>query len=110
MSSASKIITDTRNPLLKRREVSVLLTLSYHEPTPSRLQLKQRFAEALGVKPEQIVIKNIRHRYGSNEVYVQLHVYDYPELVPLIEREYRLNRDMGKKKQQKQEQATTQKQ
>ncbi|MEM3671181.1 MAG: hypothetical protein QW767_05515 [Thermoprotei archaeon] len=106
--SNSTIIQDTRNPLTKRREVTLRLFVSAHEPTPSRAKLQGQLADSLSTSKEQVVLKKIRHVFGSTEVMVSAHVYDTPEAAKLYERGYLLERSSPKEKKTEAGQAPAQ--
>ncbi|MCL5788405.1 MAG: hypothetical protein M1357_01155 [Candidatus Marsarchaeota archaeon] len=104
MSSSSIVVDDRRNLLAKRRELTARILVSSSDPTPSRKSLINQLAGSIGSSKEQIVIRNIRHVFGSSEVIVRFNVYDTPQHAKAYERPYMFERDLGQSKSRKPEQ------
>ncbi|MEM0120451.1 MAG: hypothetical protein QW514_04260 [Thermoprotei archaeon] len=99
MVEPSVVVYDKRNTLVKRREVRIQISNPSGQPTPSRKQLKQQIAAALGIPPELVVIIKVEPEYGTNIITVDLDIYDTSDRISMFERQYLLNRDQGVKKQ-----------
>lgn len=94
---------DTMNAVIGRRELDLALTVSASEPTPARSKVKEQLSRSLGVSPEQVVVRRIVHRYGSNGVGVKVHVYNTKELAAMYEPKYLFDRDAGRKATKKEQ-------
>src|SRR5512139_1314816 len=67
-----QIIKDKKNPLLKRREVSIKIN---NKGTPSRIDIKNKLAAMANSKPELIVIEHIDTVFGNQEVVGTVSIY-----------------------------------
>ena len=68
-----KIISETRNPLFKRKELEASVEA---EITPGRYEVKLTLAKQLKIPEDQIKIKNVLGRYGSKIFNISANVYD----------------------------------
>jgi small subunit ribosomal protein S24e len=60
-----QIIKDKKNPLLKRREVSLKIN---NKGTPSRIDVKNKLAAIANSRPDLIVIEHLDTAFGKMEV------------------------------------------
>ena len=93
-----KIITQKRNPLLKRKEVVFEV---YHEKvkgTPSRLEIRAKLAELLKMKLEQVYVRKMETKTGTMIALGEANGYDTAEQAMLIEPKYVIERNTPKKK------------
>jgi small subunit ribosomal protein S24e len=90
-----KITEDKRNVLLKRREISFLVT--FEGPTPSRQQVLDKLSALLNLTANLTVIDSLATRFGKTEVTGIARVYDTEDMKVQIERPYLLQR--GKKEE-----------
>ncbi len=95
-----KIVEDRKNPLLRRRE---LLVEIWHIglPTPTRLEVRQKVAEMLGVNVDSVFVRHIYTEFGWGKSKVEVHVYDDPEFGKKIEPLYIQLRNMPKEEAEK---------
>ncbi len=95
-----KIVEDRRNSLLSRRELMIEV---WHIglPTPSRLEIRQKIAEMLGVEIDRVFIRHIYTEFGWGRSRVEVHVYDNPEIGKKIEPLYVQLRNLPKEEAQK---------
>lgn len=79
-----KLVEAKKNPLLHRTEVVVEL---WHVglPTPSRLEVRRKLAEMLGVPVENVYVRNIITSYGIGKSAAIVHVYDDLKYAEMIE-------------------------
>ncbi len=82
------------------------MKISSHDATPSRVQMREHVANALGVKKDQVIVKNILQKYGSSELTIVANVYDTPEKVPIFERSYMIVRQSPREKGEKKDSAS----
>ncbi len=82
------------------------MKISSHDATPSRVQMREHVANALGVKKDQVIVKNILQKYGSSELTILANVYDTPEKVPIFERSYMIVRQSPREKGEKKDSAS----
>ena len=76
------LIQETHNPLLRRREVSVLL---HARSNPGVAGTTQKLAEHFKVSETHIAVKSVRNSYGSHDILVKAFIYDSPEMKEKIE-------------------------
>ena len=72
------VVRDWYNPLIKRREIDAVI-LHVGKSTPSRMKLRMKIAEALGVDVKRVYIRKVLSEYGVGRSKVEIHVYDTPE-------------------------------
>ena len=72
-----EVLRETKNPLLGRRELTLLV--SDYAATPNKKELAAEAAARLGGKDENIVIETLRQAYGKNEAHALIKIYDSPE-------------------------------
>jgi ribosomal protein S24E len=71
-----EITQDTKNNLLKRREIQFILE---SESNPGFEKSRKSVAEKLKTSEENVAIKYIRNNFGSREFLVEAFVYDNKE-------------------------------
>ncbi len=71
-----QIIKDKKNPLLKRREVSIKIN---NKGTPSRIDVKNKLAAMANSKPELIVIEHLDTAFGKMELTGTVSIYESEE-------------------------------
>jgi small subunit ribosomal protein S24e len=71
-----QIIKDKKNPLLKRREVSIKIN---NKGTPSRIDVKNKLAAMANSKPELIVIEQLNTAFGKMELTGTASIYESEE-------------------------------
>jgi small subunit ribosomal protein S24e len=76
-----KILQETKNPLLKRKEIKA--EISYEGATPNRAEVKNQ----LGQKGH-LIIRRIKPVYGEGTAVVEAVVYDNKEIADKIEAEH----------------------
>ena len=86
------VVRDWYNPLIKRREIDAII-LHVGKSTPSRMQLRLKIAEALGVDVKRVYIRKIQSEYGVGRSRVEIHVYDTPERALQFEPKYIIERN-----------------
>ncbi len=73
----AKIIKQTDNPLLSRKEIVAQLT--YEGPTPKRSDAAVRIAELTKSKPDSITVRNVLPAFGGFTAIVHASVYKSAE-------------------------------
>jgi small subunit ribosomal protein S24e len=70
-----KVVQETYNPLLKRKELSVQVE---HEGqgTPSRVDLRKAVASKFSTKPENVYVIEVETKTGTQDALCQIEVYD----------------------------------
>lgn len=71
-----QIIKDKKNPVLKRREVSLKIV---NKGTPSRIEVKNKLAAMANSKPELIVIEKLNTAFGKQEITGMASIYETEE-------------------------------
>ncbi len=91
-----QIIKDKKNPLLKRREISVAVK---DKTTATRIELKNKLAALLNSKPELIVIERLNTIYGKQEMLGTVYLYDTEERLKQLAHQHLIERDAPKPKE-----------
>jgi small subunit ribosomal protein S24e len=88
------------NRVIGRKEVTVEV---WHAglPTPSRLQLREEVAKALGVDVKQVYVIRVVTEYGRHRSIIEAHVYDDPTVGERVEPLYVKLRNMPKEEARK---------
>ncbi|MDI6691465.1 MAG: 30S ribosomal protein S24e [Candidatus Bathyarchaeota archaeon] len=93
-----KIISDKKNPLLKRREVQFQVEHTQTGSTPPRLEVRKAVANALKTDVDLVVIKKFETKTGAHAAIGIANVYDSVEQLKLIEPEYIIKRNVPAEK------------
>lgn len=98
-----KIISDKRNPLLKRREIQFQVEHVQTGGTPQRLDVRKAVANALKTDVNLVIIKKFETKTGTHAAIGIANVYDSIEQVKLIEPEYIIKRNVPAEKPKEEE-------
>ncbi|MGC8895213.1 MAG: 30S ribosomal protein S24e [Candidatus Bathyarchaeia archaeon] len=98
-----KIISDKKNPLLKRREVYFQVEHTQTGSTPPRLEVRKAVANALKTSIELVTIKKFETKTGTHTANGIANVYDSIEQARLIEPEYIIKRNVPSEKPKEEE-------
>ncbi len=93
-----KVITETKNPLLKRTEVNFLIEHQEQGNTPPRLEVRKTLASSLKANPELVFIRKVTTRTGTHTAVGIAHIYETFEQAKLIEAGYIIRRHMPPEK------------
>ncbi|MEM2522349.1 MAG: 30S ribosomal protein S24e [Candidatus Bathyarchaeia archaeon] len=96
-----KILSETENPLLKRKEVIFQVDHSQTGSTPSRTEVRAAVARALKKDLDVVFIKKIETKTGTRTAVGMANVYDSVDYAKLIEPEYIVKRNIPAEKQEK---------
>jgi len=77
-----KIVNETRNELLKRKEILFILE---EESNPGYGKSKKYLSDKMKVSDENIVIKTLKNNFGNKEFIVEAYIYDSKEDLSKIE-------------------------
>ena len=88
-----QIIKDKKNPLLKRREISVAVK---NKTTATRIELKNKLAALLNSKPELIVVEHLDTIYGKQEMVGTVSLYQTEERLKQLAHQHLIARDAPK--------------
>lgn len=88
-----QIIKDKKNPLLKRREVSLRIV---NKGTPSRTEVKNKLAALANSRPELIVIEQLNTFFGKQEIQGTASIYESEERLKQIAHQHLVVRGMPK--------------
>ncbi len=91
------IIKDKKNPLLKRREVSIKIN---NKGTPSRIDVKNKLAAMANSKPELIVIEHLDTAFGKMELTGTASIYESEERLKQIAHKHHTARGVPKPKEE----------
>ncbi|MEM3536521.1 MAG: 30S ribosomal protein S24e [Candidatus Bathyarchaeia archaeon] len=98
-----KIVSDNKNPLLKRREICFHVEHTQTGGTPPRLEVKNAVANALKVDANLVFIKRLETKTGTQTAIGIANVYDSIEQAKLVEPEYIIKRNMPPEKPKEEE-------
>jgi len=93
-----KIISEKKNPLLKRREVDFYANHDQTGSTPPRLKIKNAVATALKTDTNLVFVKKLETKTGTHTAFGIANVYDSIEQAKLIEPEYIVKRNLPPEK------------
>ena len=81
----SKVISEKEHPLLKRKELIILMDHP-KAPTPKTEEVTKNIAETTKKEENLISVKKITNRFGSNTAEVTAHIYESEEARNAIEK------------------------
>jgi small subunit ribosomal protein S24e len=93
-----KVVSETKNPLLRRSEVQFELEHSQAGSTPPRLEVRKVVATALKADANLVFLKRFATKTGTHFVSGIAHVYDSVEQAKLVEPEYIVKRNIPPEK------------
>ncbi|WP_054857865.1 30S ribosomal protein S24e [Vulcanisaeta sp. JCM 16159] len=95
-----KLLNIRENKVIGRKEVTAE---AWHVglPTPSRVQLREEIAKAMGVDVKQVYIIRVITEYGRHRSVIEVHVYDDPSMGERVEPLYIKLRNMAKEEAKK---------
>lgn len=71
-----KTLSETNNPLFKRKEIQVSL---HSEITPSKAEVEKLISSKFSADQESVAVKKIHARFGSNNFIISANVYSSKE-------------------------------
>lgn len=86
-----QITADKKNPLLKRREVSIKIN---NKGTPSRIDIKNKLAAIANSKPELVVIEHLDTVFGKTELTGIVNIYESEDRLKQLANQHILARDV----------------
>jgi len=93
-----KILSENKNPLLRRREVRFEVEHDQTGSTPGRLEVKKAVAAALKTDADLVFVKKMETKTGMHTAVGVANVYDSLEHARLIEPEYIVKRNVPPEK------------
>jgi len=93
-----EILSQKRNPLLKRTEITFEIEHGGKGGTPLRLQAREGLAATLKTKIEQVYIKKLETKTGALSSTGEANVYDSMEQAKLVEPQYIIARNIPEEK------------
>jgi len=93
-----KILSESVNPLLKRREVVFQVNHNQTGSTPPRLEVKNAVAKLLKTDVNLVCIKKLETKTGTRKAIGLANVYESIEHAKLIEPEYIVKRNIPPEK------------
>jgi small subunit ribosomal protein S24e len=93
-----KILSDNRNPMLKRREISFSVEHEQMGSTPSRKEVRAAVAVAVKTDENVVFVKRFVTKTGMQTATGFANVYESIEQAKLIEPEYIVNRNIPPEK------------
>jgi ribosomal protein S24E len=77
-----EILKDARNDLLKRREIEAVDNV---DSNPGFENSKKNIAEKLKTQEENIVVKNVTGKFGSDDFLINAFIYDSKDEMTKVE-------------------------
>ncbi len=71
-----KLIQDKQNPLLKRKEVKIIIEA---EKNPTMQEASKSVAEKFKIAEEVVAVKQIKGKFGRKTFLISAHIYDNKE-------------------------------
>ena len=99
-----EILSDNRNPMLKRREISFKVEHEQAGSTPSRKEVRMAVAVALKIDENVVFVKRFVTKTGMQTATGSANVYESIEQAKLIEPEHIVNRNIPPEKQKEEAQ------
>jgi small subunit ribosomal protein S24e len=93
-----EIITETENPLLKRKEVHFRVNHDQLGSTPPRLEIRRAVADALKTEVDLVFVKKSETKTGMNTAFGVANVYSSAEQARQIEPSYIVKRNVPPEK------------
>jgi small subunit ribosomal protein S24e len=93
-----KIVSEDRNALLKRREVSFIVEHADTGSTPQRIEVRRAVANSLKADENMVFVKKFSTKTGTSTAVGLANVYDSIEQAKRIEPEYIVNRNIPTEK------------
>lgn len=93
-----EILSQKRNPLLQRMEITFQIKHGGKGGIPLRLQAREGLAAALKTKVERVYIKRLETKTGASSSTGEANVYDSMEQARLVEPPYIIARNMPEEK------------
>lgn len=87
-----EILTKNENKLLHRNEITAKIS-HINEPTPKRLETRDKLAASVNSDADRTVIVKIDGEYGKSVSKVEFRVYDTPDQMKAVEFPYILKRN-----------------
>ncbi|HIQ50679.1 MAG TPA: hypothetical protein EYH54_01760 [Nautiliaceae bacterium] len=88
----AEIIEEKENPILKRKEIKMLIE-HLDSPTPSRTEIKKLLKALKDYDENKMVIKKVRNIFGIGKDEVLIFVYEDEELMKKLEPKYFFERE-----------------
>ncbi len=98
-----KIISEKKNPLLKRKEVHFHVEHNQTGGTPPRLEVRKAVANALKMNADLVFVKKLETKTGTQTAVGIANVYDSIEQANLVEPEYVIKRNAPPEKPKEKE-------
>ncbi len=95
----AKVMEETRNPVLRRKEILVELTHD-EKGTPERLATRDFLASELDEKPENVYVVKIEGKTGLKRSLCHVEVYESKELAEKIVPKYIQTRNLPPEKRE----------
>lgn len=93
-----KITQQQYNPLLKRKEIAFRVEHTQTKGTPSRLEIRQKLAEALKASMESVYVRRVQTKTGTMTATGEAYVYDMVGQAKIVEPHYIVIRNVPKEK------------
>ncbi|MHA1835454.1 MAG: 30S ribosomal protein S24e [Candidatus Odinarchaeia archaeon] len=92
MAFKLELLSESKNPLLKRKEIEYLITHDL-SGTPNRIEVKKKIAAKLNADLENVFIEKVISLAGQNKSKIIVHVYNDRETALKIEPKHIIKRN-----------------
>jgi len=93
-----KVVSEKKNPLLKRKEVHFQVEHNQTGSTPPRLETRKAVAKALKTDVDLVFVKKLETKTGTHTAVGLANVYDSVEQAKFVESEYIIKRNIPTEK------------
>lgn len=93
-----KIISESENPVLKRKEIHFHVEYDKTSSTPPRLEVRKAVANTLKVDADLLFIEKVESKAGMHVAIGLANLYDSVEQAKLIEPKYIIDRNIPSEK------------
>ena len=101
-----KILSDSKNQMLRRREVKFRVEHTEAGGTPSRVEVRKAVADALKAEDSLVFLKRFETKTGMRVAFGEANVYENLEQAKLVEPDYILKRSMPPEKKEEEKKET----
>ncbi len=101
-----EILSDTKNQMLRRKEVVFRIEHAEMGSTPSRIEVKKAVANALKSDQSLVFLKRFETKTGTRTAFGEANVYENLEQAKLVEPDYIVKRSMPPEKKKEENKET----
>jgi small subunit ribosomal protein S24e len=101
-----EILSDKKNQMLRRKEVTFRIEHAETGSTPSRIDVRKAVANALKSENSLVFLKRFETKTGTRVAFGEANVYETLEQAKLVEPDYIVKRSMPPEKKEEEKKET----